>query len=259
MGDGRLLWLSDSTSSRAPGSGFHVTSPTGADDVTVDASFQNGKESFDGVPRDGHGWVVGDQYWFLVYQDDLPGAQGTAYTLYQSSFSRHLVKVGDDVVAADAADGALVWVTTKGTMFERSIAGGAASTLHVPFDHGCRMPPLATLQNSDGPSVSAKVVALPERCGTGQNATDDLLMFDLAGRRIARVTGLEAMQPTVVGDTVLFEASSSDGTDVMRYDLRTGRLARLGKARQILQRPSGAGDYVLWYDTKGGHVARIPQ
>jgi hypothetical protein len=48
-------------------------------------------------------------------------------------------------------------------------------------------------------------------------------------------------------------------TGTFRYDLVTGTLARLdiaGKGR-MLQAPRVAGDYVLWYDGAGGHVARF--
>jgi hypothetical protein len=47
---------------------------------------------------------------------------------------------------------------------------------------------------------------------------------------------------------------------VMRYDFVTGGLSTLGAAgKRGPSDPQGAGDYVLWYDGDGGHVARVPQ
>jgi hypothetical protein len=68
----------------------------------------------------------------------------------------------------------------------------------------------------------------------------------------------------LAGDSLLLTAlnpASPRDSDVVkyRYDLATGSLATIGTptARMDLQELRGAGDYVLWYDDNGGHVASI--
>ena len=45
---------------------------------------------------------------------------------------------------------------------------------------------------------------------------------------------------------------------VLRYDLVTGALAKLGVPGPGPEPPLGAGSYVRWYDQSGGYVADSP-
>jgi hypothetical protein len=74
-----------------------------------------------------------------------------------------------------------------------------------------------------------------------------------------RITGGFPIALSVVGDSLLF-VGAADDLQVMDYDLVTGTLSSVGDAgrRRGLGDPQGAGDFVLWYDPDGGHVARIP-
>jgi hypothetical protein len=96
-------------------------------------------------------------------------------------------------------------------------------------------------------------VAVNEICGSGRQAATRLLVFDLSGRALARVTGADPFQASFAGDTLLFQANGL----LLRYDLVTGTLAQLGspETAQSLQGPSGAGSYVLWYDDDKAQVA----
>ncbi|HEX4472692.1 MAG TPA: hypothetical protein VH085_12030, partial [Nocardioides sp.] len=91
--DGRLLWSPNAPLVDSGGAAFHVTDLVGGHDVAVHSSFTVGKDSFGGSPTSSAntlgvgtgapGWgMFGQQYWFAVYDHNLPGLNGAAFTLY---------------------------------------------------------------------------------------------------------------------------------------------------------------------------------
>ena len=108
--------------------------------------------------------------------------------------------------------------------------------------------------------MSRSVIALTESCGTGKTSHQDILAFDPAGHLLVHVTGLYSFNPSLGHDALVFRGLLSSGfeqTAAFRYDLVTGSLARLSPPSKatVLAYPQAAGDYVLWYDKNGGHVA----
>jgi hypothetical protein len=262
-GDGRLLWAPDLPIVDNDKAAFHVTDLDGSHDLVVHSGFTIGKLSFSGAPGvDPGGFgMSGGRYWFQTYDHNLPGLQGAAFTLYTASFGGSLTKVADDVAAMAADDGRVAWVTTAGEVMTETSDDPSPHQVDVPLSAGCALTPTRDLQSGLGDlAVDRAVIALTERCGTGRDADDELLAFDPGGRMLVHLTGVATSKLSLTRDAVLAEGldvKTSD-IDVLRYDLLTGRLARLGAVSRTGGPPQGAGDYVLWYDTDGGHVARIP-
>jgi hypothetical protein len=257
LDDGRLLWHPDAPIMRSSEAGIHLTDLNGGHDVFVHTHFRLGHKSFEDETRP---WVSGDRLWFTGYDSGtLKGA------LYTASMTGPVTKVADKVAIADVADGTVVWVTTDGQVVTESDAGGQQHTVTVPLTAGCRMPTTQSLQNSLGAhplAVSGSVIALTEACGTGLAVRQEVLAFDLAGHALVHITGLYGFNLSLGKDDLIFQGlvpGRSKTVETLRYDLVTGSLARLSEgAKSGLQAPLAAGDYVLWYDKDGGHVARIP-
>jgi hypothetical protein len=208
--------------------------------------------------------VDGDRYWYATTEQSSPIGLGVPVDdLYSATFGHGLVKIAGDVVVTGESDGTAAWVTTDGQVMAETPETGSPFPIHVPFDQGCSLTPVQQLGTAHSFGVGQSFVALTERCGSGDTTNDELLVFDLAGREIAHSTGLDASHATVAGDTILIGGYDPVTGDVvqLRYDLVSGSLVSLTRATkaQPLDYPHGAGDYVLWYDEKGGQVARIPQ
>ena len=109
--------------------------------------------------------------------------------------------------------------------------------------------------------MSSSVVTLTERCGSGEQTTDELLAFEPSGHLLVHLTGASTYGVVIAGDSLLMTAEEPKSGDVVkyRYDLATGSLAAIGAPTKNtdLQDLKGDGDYVLWYDDQGGHVAHI--
>jgi hypothetical protein len=144
-------------------------------------------------------------------------------------------------------------MTTHGQVFVQSATGSPPQRVRVPLDRGCRLSP--TGLSTEAFAVTSSAVALTERCGSGGTAADQLLVFDLSGRRLVRITGGIAFNLSFAGNTLLFQANGS----LFRYDLVTGSLSQLNAPRtsRFHEPPRGAGSYTLWYDDDGGHVAEF--
>jgi hypothetical protein len=257
VGDGRLVWLSKPPT--APG--FHITDDEGGHDVFVRSSFtvNHGQEHFGGGPTDGSP-LWGDRYWFKVYDHNLPGLRGIAFDLYSATFSGRLTLIAKNVADAAAGGGRVAWVTTSGSIMTESATGGSRKRVDVTLDPGCRLPIQEMQSLSRMFTVADSAIALTEACGTQSSPSYALVAFDLSGRRLVDISGTLPFALSFAGDTLLFVSGTGE-IQVMRYDLVTGGLTRLGApgSRRGLADPRGSGDYVLWYDEDGGHVARIPQ
>lgn len=261
LSPGHLLWLRVAPLPSGAPSGFHVTDLNGRHDIFVPTEFHRGSSSFDGAPTPGSAWVSGDRFWFLVYESSGLHT-GVAYTLYSATFSGSLTKVADRVAVADVGGSNVGWVTTGGQVMVASTSGGAPRPVHVPLSPGCRVMSTADLQSFKPFVVSDSAIGVSEVCGTGDGGAGQFLAFDHAGRLLLHLSDGSATAPVVAGDTIVFSGllSSGFGAGAMRYDLRSGTLARLASSGdEEIQRPRAAGDYVLWYDKAGGHVARMAQ
>ncbi|HEX4471422.1 MAG TPA: hypothetical protein VH085_05615, partial [Nocardioides sp.] len=183
------------------------------------------------------------------------------FTIYSATFDGRLTKVADDVAVMSAGDGRVAWVTTQGEVMTETADDPSPHRVPVPLSAGCHMASTIDLQSGLGAfAANRSVIAMTERCGSGGNAGDELLAFDPSGRMLVHLAGGPAYELSLTPDAILAETSgrTSSDFDVVRYDLVTGRLADLGGVAKSRPPAQGAGDYVLWYDTKGGHVARIP-
>jgi hypothetical protein len=263
LGEGRLIWVPDRVIVDSAKAGFHVTDLQGGHDVFVHTSFTVGNEGFDAtpshVPGDG---VAGDRMWFLVYDHSLPHFKGDAYTLYTATFAGSLTKVAEDVAVADVNEGRVAWITTDGKVATEDATGGSPHRVDVPLDAGCQISSTQFLQSLHAFVVGPSVIALTERCGSGKDELDEPLAFDPSGHPLVHLTGLSTDAMLLGGDSLLIEgAGPSSGLETLRYDLVTGSLARLTSATptKMGQTQQARGDYVLWYDKEGGHVARIPR
>jgi hypothetical protein len=247
-GSEHLLWQ-QATGQSGPHSGFHITDLNGGHDQFVPATFRVGDGKVVASADD----VTAGSMWMTV-PVHASGSGVTVSDVYRATFSGHATKVGTSVSALDVGPGAAGWVTTQGQVFVQSATGAPARGVRVPLDPGCRVQPAKVFQGTL--AVASSAVALTEYCGSGHNATERLLAFDLSGRPLVRVTGVLAFNMSFAGDTLLFQANGS----LFRYDLVTGTLAQLNapKSDRYLQPPRGVGSYVLWYDGTGGHVAKIP-
>lgn len=246
-GDGRLLWTTNATDQRPT---VHVTDLSGGADVTAP-----GGRSTVGQTSD---WVTGDSVWYAVSRTVTTRAVESS-GLYTKSLSggtpAHLV--AKNVVAADVSDGRAAWVTTDGRLHVAHADGSGVRDVPVPLDAGCAVTPGPYASDSQPVAVMRGVVALRERCGKGG---DQLLAFDMSGRLLVHVKGLEVGTLSMSGTSLAF-----DGTDAQQfeenfvYDLRTGTLASLGQfqGRVYPGSPQVAGRYVLWYDGAGGHVGEF--
>jgi hypothetical protein len=159
-------------------------------------------------------------------------------------------------------EGMVGWVTTSGKVETQSASGvSSPQSVDVPLDEGCRVSPPRVLENFNHFTVGRSVIALTEQCGTGKAATTQLLAFDPSGRQLVHLADLTVFNLSLAGDALLVQASgTTSGLENLRYDLETGTLVRLSPAltAHVLQTAIGVGDFALWYDAKGGHVARIP-
>jgi len=261
--DGRLLWTPDTPIVDSGKAGFHLTDLDGGNDVFVHSELRAGNATNDATPSPNHAWVSGDHIWFLAY--DSGTIKGNSYSLYTASFSGEVTKVADEVAAAAVADGTVVWVTTDGHLATESAAGGPQHSIDVPLSEGCHLPSTVVIQNASGEhylAVNHSVIALTEACGTARQPLGDLLAFDLAGHALVHVTGVYAVSPALGEDDLVFRGLVPPGlerSETFRYDLVTGTLVGLGPVGKVrsLQEPRAAGDYVLWYDAKGGHVGEF--
>lgn len=250
--DGRLLWTPDARVFSSK-DGIHLTDLDGGNDVFVRT---------DQIRP----WVVGQSLWYTVLERALPGQDGALeHTLDTAPIGGRQTEVAGNVAVADVADGVAVWVTTAGQLMVESTRGGPARQITVPLSRGCRMPSTAVMENAVGDhylAVSRSLIALTEACGGSQDAQQEMLVLDLDGHLLAHVTGAYDFNPSLGTSALVFDAALHSGTVVaLRYDLLTGRLAQLsgrGTDRETAP-PRAAGDFVLWYDAQGGHVARIPR
>jgi hypothetical protein len=264
LDDGRLVWVPSARDFSKASSGFHVTDLRGGNDLFVPSGFHVGNGSFDGTPGTDHQHVSEDDFWFPVYQDHLPDFGGSAYSVYHATFSGELTEVAEDVATMALGGGRVAWVTTSGELVTEDSAGGPQRRVDVPLTPGCRMPSPQELQTGAGTgalAVDDSVIAMAESCGEGKDQRLEMLAFDLSGRLLVHVTGVYAFDPSFGDDSLVFVGLELpvNQTGTFRYDLVTGTLARLdiaGKGR-MLHAPRVAGDYVLWYDGAGGHVARF--
>lgn len=272
-GDGRLLWAPDPGFPTNDMDSFHVTDLEGGHDVIAHSGFTVGKSSFSGTPPSGTttlgvargtagGWgLFGDRYWFTAYAHNLPHLSGAAFTLYTATFNGTLTKVANDVAVMAASDGRVAWVTTQGELMTETVADPTPYRVPVPLTAGCRLSPTIDLQGGLGYiATDRSVIAITERCGRGKDAEDELLALDPSGRMLVHLAGSPTAEISLTPDAILAESQGARTSDfdLVRYDLVTGRLADLGTFSRTSVPPQGAGDYVLWYDTDGGHVARIP-
>ena len=259
-----LLW-SPSTAVFGAEAGFHLTDLNGDHDVFVGTHAEVGNTSYDPTPMTDHAWVSGNRILFLSYDHVANKQTGTiGYSLLSETFSGSVTKVAGDVASADVNDGVVGWTTLDGRLMLASDVGGRPHEVDVPLDPGCRVTPAVSLQNATTLRVSTRVITLTERCGRGNQTTDELLAFDPSGHLLVHVTGVSTYGVVLAGDHLLLTAVEPTGTargDVVkyRYDLATGSLATIGAPTTStdLQDLKGSGDYVLWYDDQGGHVASI--
>jgi hypothetical protein len=264
LDDDHLLWTSDYPIPRTSQQGFHITDLSGGDDVFVHSGFTVARTSFDGSPRVGQaGGVSGERMWFQVYDHSLPDLSGTAFDLYNATFDGKLTKVAENVVDTEVNDGRVAWLTSAGKVMTQEADHGRPVPVHVPLDQGCRLTTPITYQSGTPLlAVGRSAIVVTEACGGAKGGYGEVLAFDPSGRRLVHIPGVLTYADRVVGDTLLVLGGDGAGRiGVLRYDFVTGKLARLGWGRTSGPRalPSGSGDYVLWYDAKGGHVAQIPQ
>ena len=257
LDDGRLLWTQGSLHGISrPGS--YVSDLDGGHPVLVPSDVQLDAHTQTQVTP----MVSGDNFWFTVFTDSLSAEGGTEFALYRSTFSGDVTKVADHVATATVNGGVVAWVTTKGQVVTQSSAGGAPHTVPVDLPTGCHTPSVPDIQNtSDGYlAVDSRVIALGVRCGSTKNGFDQMVAFDLDGHPLMHVTGALGLDPALGQESLVFEALVAPGFKefvTLRYDFATGSLVSLGTptTNQPIQAPRAAGDHVLWYDGKGGHVA----
>jgi len=247
-GDDQLLWH-QATGGSGPPAELHVTDLRGGHDQVVPATFRVGGRTLVVDPAN----VTAGSMW-MTSPVRTSTAGFSVYDVYRGTFSGDATKVGTGVSLLDVGSEAAGWVTTHGQVFVQSATGAPPEQVRVPLGQGCRVPPAALLQGTGAFAVGSSAVALGERCGSGGRATDVLLVFDLSGRPLARITGVTAFNLSFAGDALLFQGNGI----MLRYDLVTGTLAELGAptGRGAQAPPRGAGSYVLWYDDRG-HVAKI--
>lgn len=279
--DGRLVWRPSDTITDDAQAGFHVTDLGGGHDVFVHSAFTVGNAHFGGTPLSDvysastgpgqQGWgLFGQRYWFAAYEGDPQDVGLAPDTLYTATFDGRLTKVADDVAVMSAKDGRIAWVTTQGQVMTETVDDPTPRRVPVPLTAGCRVPLARAFQGGLGMfAANRSVIALIERCGTGQNTSEELLAFDPSGRMLVHLTGATTYFLSLTPDAILGVAvgpAPPFHQYNVRYDLVSGRLAILGThvgsrrlpAGIFTQPPRGAGDYVLWYDGEGGHVAEIP-
>ena len=247
LGDGSLLWRPNAGSS----SDFHLTDLRGGHDQRVPTTFRAGGRQLAATVDD----VSGRSMW-MTASSTAQAKQGvTVSDVYLGSFSGHVSRVATGVSVLDVGDGNAGWVTTGGQVFVQADSGAAPEQVPVRSGQGCRLLPARLLQPLGAFAVGRSALAVAEQCGTGAGAAERLLVLDLSGRVLARITGATPFAMSFAGDSLVFQANGG----VFRYDLVTGSLASLSgpKPAQIIAPPQGSGPYVLWYDGQGGHVARF--
>src|SRR4051794_7842534 len=248
-GDDQLLWH-QATGGSGPPDAFHLTDLQGGHDQVVPATFRAGTRTLVANPND-----VTDGSMWMTLPDRSPSKTGVGVSdVYRATFSGQVAKVGSDVTALDVGAGTAGWVTSHGQVFVQSAAGTPPEHVRVPLDRGCRLSTASSLQSVGAFAVSSSAVAIGERCGSGKQTTDGVLVFDLSGRALGRVTGVLAFNLAFAGDSLLFQGNEL----TFRYDLVTGSLSQLGAPGPggFSAAPQGAGSYVLWYDGRGP-VAKI--
>lgn len=253
----RLLWPTKS--------GFYLTDLQGREPVYVNSRLRYKNLVFGGTPGSpaGDAQASSDSLWATFYDHADPKTGTIFHDLYRATFSGQVTEVAHDVAVFHVADGMAGWVTTNSQVVVGNAGGGSQRPVKVPLDRGCTVSPTAMLQTSHPFVVTSSVVAITERCGSGKKQVDQLLAFDLEGHRLVTLTGLQTYQIASAGRTLLVAGLTpgSLSTQLLRYDLTTGSLARLiapTTKRLLQQQPQGAGGYLLWYDATAGHVAYLP-
>jgi hypothetical protein len=246
-GDDQLLWHAATGPTPSP-NGFHVTDLQGGHDELVPDRFKIGNGSIQADPEN----VADGSMWMPLFVRSVTKGAFSISDVYRGTFSGDVTKVGTNAIVLDVGPGAAGWVTTRDQVFVQPATGTPPKQVRVPLDKGCRLPAASTLQIPGAFAVSSSAVAISVRCGAGDKATDELLVFDLSGRRLVGITGVLGFNLSFAGDSLLFQGNGL----VLRYDLLTGTLAGLGTptGRGVQAPPQGAGSYVLWYDDQG-HVA----
>lgn len=261
-GAGGLAWQSPDTGTL----NYALTDLQGGHTVPV-------RNDLSGIPGRAHGgghpardvWYADGRVWFTAVTS---GTKSTAPRAreYVSLFS--IDPAQPSVVRAekamhalqmDVAGGEAVWLDGS-TVHALDLSTGEQRTVPVPGGAACAVAPASAYIQGNLPGTVAtngRLVSLVQSCSGYQR----LLVFDLDGRL---VKDIESFHPGYVtdagfsGELLTFQGQSAAGTTAFADDLTTGELVALGTGTQPPPTaPRAAGHYVLWYDDKGAHVARL--
>jgi len=254
----RLLWSPFATVAQQAGTGVHVTTLEGSQDQFVPTR--------SAVNAAHHGlhqvWLGGDRLWFTLEQ--RPSLSSRApYELLSAPLSdpSQLTTVAPRVAAADVRDGMVGWLTGDGHLVTQSVQGGSQHSVAIPLDHGCAETPAGAMDQEGSFAVGGGLVALTERCTSGDQPLDEPLVLDSAGTRVVHLVDVSGFALSVGSDALVFSgfATGEQEGSAYRYDLRTAQLAELGSGMHAFTVPSvSAGRYVLWTDSEGTHVGEFP-
>jgi hypothetical protein len=265
--DGRLLWHPAGTFD-ANGTIATVLSdldgshqrPIGADTSTIPV------HTIAGFPIVRQFWVDGERAYVSVAtrdngRADPPVEWVSLYSYPLSDVARiEPVPAAHDVLSIDESHGEAVWVNADATrIYADDLSTGARHVVPMPLAPGCHIPPPKAFFQGTLPLLrtNGDLVALTEYCGPATR----IVVTDLSGRLVTEVDPGPhgALYGMALGARTLTFGSVTPSGQWYADDLKTGSLVSLGRgsSRLVNDRPSSAGDYVLWYDQQGGHVGEF--
>lgn len=265
-GDGRLLWTPEITGRLDSHGDVKVSDLDGSDLRSLSADTE-------GIPVDtrvGFGevrqvWVEGDRAFFSMVTKDNRSLRNPVE--WESLFSFDIAHPDSlrpeeprAALQIDVSNGEAAWVDATGTkVYAEDLSSGDTHVVPVPLGQGCRIPPAKSFFQGSLAIVrtNGDLVALTESCGPSLR----VVVTDLSGRLVTEVDPGPngALYGMALGARVLTFGSVHGATRWYADDLTTGTLVGLGRGnyQDVKNMPGSAGRYVLWYDTKGGHVGEL--
>jgi hypothetical protein len=266
-GDGRLLWHAAGTDFDAEdGILAELTDLDGSQLRSLGADIsQIPIHTATGIPTVSQLWVDGDAAYASVQTRDngslkSPVQLDTLYTYPLSDHADVTPASAHDVLGIDQSHGTAVWVNADATrVYAEDLSTGAQHVVPVPIDKGCQIPSPQSFFGGVNALLrtNGDLVALTEYCGR----TARIVVTDLTGRLVTEVDPgpKGALYAMALGERTLTFGSVNGRARWYADDLETGSVVALGQGnyQDVNNLPSSAGDYVLWYDSTGGHVGEF--
>jgi hypothetical protein len=265
-GDDRLLWQPSGSSQLDNEGDVKLSDLDGSDVRSLTADTEKiPVHTLAGLGVVRRLWIDGDRAFFSIATRDNGSLKHPVE--WDSLYSFDIDHPADlkpeearKALQVDVSNGEAVWVDATGTkIYAEDLSSGDSHVVPVPLVDGCRIPSATSFFQGEQPLIrtNGDLVALTETCGKVMR----VVVTDLSGRLVTDVDPgpKGALYGMALGARTLTFGSVNGATRWYADDLTTGTLVGLGRGnyQDVNNLPSSAGDYVLWYDSTGGHVGEF--